>query len=265
MREARWADAYRTLAVLLLTACAPWARAATMAELDDAATRIQYAFYTGDARAVEEVLAVMEKFEVDNLLAPTRSYQLAYGYWRLAELRLESGSQGSSSANSKALSAKAAQTCVRHARAAISQDAGMGEVYAIEAICGDLPVTRPLTRANASTVGCARSKSLRTALSLTPDSPRVQLIDALCSQGAATDPAALERWRDVVASFEAAPPSRPGRPDWGHAEALAVLGETYLERGDTLAARDALERALVLAPDFRLAQRLLQSAVARPR
>ena len=79
------------------------------------------------------------------------------------------------------------------------------------------------------------------------------------------DPAAVDRWRAVVASFEAAPPSRPGKPDWGHVEALTMLGETYLQRGDPVAARDALERALVLAPDYRQAQQLLQAAAARPR
>ena len=46
----------------------------------------------------------------------------------------------------------------------------------------------------------------------------------------AVDPAAVDRWRVVVASFEAAPPSRPGKPDWGHAEALTMLGEAYLQR-----------------------------------
>jgi Tfp pilus assembly protein PilF len=44
-----------------------------------------------------------------------------------------------------------------------------------------------------------------------------------------------------------------------------MLGETYLQRGDPVAARDVLERALVMAPDYRQAQRLLQAAATRPR
>jgi Tfp pilus assembly protein PilF len=43
------------------------------------------------------------------------------------------------------------------------------------------------------------------------------------------------------------------------------MGEEYLRRGDPLAARNVLERALVLAPDFHVAQELLQTASARPR
>ena len=47
-------------------------------------------------------------------------------------------------------------------------------------------------------------------------------------------------------------------PGWGAAETYAYLGRGYLEQGDVLAARDALERALLIAPDFALARRLLQ-------
>ncbi|MBC7983677.1 MAG: hypothetical protein H7Y02_07485, partial [Candidatus Obscuribacterales bacterium] len=54
---------------------------------------------------------------------------------------------------------------------------------------------------------------------------------------------------DVVAAFDALPPSEPGAPDWGHAEALAYLGQAALARGNRIAARNSLERALVLAPD----------------
>jgi len=44
-----------------------------------------------------------------------------------------------------------------------------------------------------------------------------------------------------------------------------MLGESYLQRGDPVAARDTLERALVMAPDYRQAQQLLQGAATRPR
>ena len=113
---------------------------------------------------------------------------------------------------------------------------------------------------------CARDKALRTALSLAPENPRVQLISALCHDDAEhTDAASVAMLRTVVASFEAAPPSRPGQPDWGQAEALVMLGESYLLRGDPVAARDVIERALVLAPDYRKARRLLQPATNRPK
>jgi tetratricopeptide (TPR) repeat protein len=243
------------------------AQAETMAEIDDAAARMQYAFYTGDARAIEEVLTLIEGFDVDSGLTAARSYQLAYGNWKLAQLYLQPQTEGrprpsSNASQSKTLAAKAAQSCARHAKDAIQLDPRTAELYAMEAVCDGFSTS---ARSGGGSSACAHSKSLKTALSLEPDNPRVKLIDALCATEIASDPAASDRWRTVVASFEAAPPSRPGKPDWGHVEALTLLGDSYLQRGDNIAARDALERALVLAPDYRQAQTLLQTAATRPR
>jgi hypothetical protein len=236
------------------------ARAESLAELDDAAARMQYAFYTGDPRTLETLLKSIEELEAGANLAAAKSYQLAYGSWKLSQLYLDSVSGERPPANAKSLAAKAAQACVRHARAAIQHDARMGEAYAIQAACEGFS-----QNARGGSAGCDRGKLLRAALSIAPDNPRIKLIEALCASGRSPDPAATDRWRSVVESFEAAPPSAPGKPDWGHVEALTMLGETYLQRGDPVAARDALERALVLAPDYRQARQLLQVAAARPR
>lgn len=241
---------------LTLTVAPDRSQGETLDELDDAAARLQYAFYTSDVRSLEEVLALIDGFQVDDALAAPKAYQLAYGYWKLA--LLYAVPEERPRPNARSLASKAAQTCVKQAQAAIAKDARLAEAYAIEAICDGFPPTR-------NGAPACRGKSLKTATSLAPANPRVQLIDALCSAPTTADPASVEKWRAIVAAFEAAPPSRPGKPDWGHAEALAQLGECYLQRGDTVAARDVLERALVLAPDYRQAQKLLQTAATRPR
>jgi hypothetical protein len=41
-----------------------------------------------------------------------------------------------------------------------------------------------------------------------------------------------------------------------------MQGRCALERGDAVAARDALERALLIAPDLRAARRLLKQMTA---
>jgi tetratricopeptide (TPR) repeat protein len=249
-----------SVSLLLAALVAHEACAAGVAELDDAAARMQYAFYTSDSRGIETTLKELEEFQVEETLAAAKSYQLAYGNWKLSQLYLQPLADARPRPSAKSLAAKAAQTCVRHARHAVEQDAALAEALAIEAACeGHSP------NARSGSAGCANSKPLRTAAGLAPDNPRVKLVQALCAPNTAADPAAVDRWRAVVASFEAAPPSRPGKPDWGHVEALTILGETYLQRGDPVAARDALERALVLAPDYRQAQQLLQAAATRPR
>jgi tetratricopeptide (TPR) repeat protein len=232
----------------------------SVAELDDAAARMQYAFYTGDSQGIETILKNLEQFQVEDSLAASKSYQLAYGNWKLSQLYLQPQADQRPRPNAKSLASKAALTCVRHARHAVEQDASMAEALAIEAACDGHSAT-----ARAASAGCANSKPLRTASGLAPGNPRIRFVQAICASTAAADPGAVERWRAVVASFEAAPPSRPGKPDWGHVEALTMLGETYLQRGDSVAARDALERALVMAPDYRQAQQLLQAAATRPR
>ncbi|WP_129782100.1 tetratricopeptide repeat protein [Peristeroidobacter soli] len=245
----------RILLPLLLAVCAS-ASAGSTAEFDDLVARLQFAFFTGDSRALEETITELGGLEVEPGLAAVKSYQLAYGDWKLAQLL---GERSLSVAKSSV--SKAARQCVQHARDAISKDPRMAEIYAIEAACDTYQPGSP----KQSSTACTRSKSMRTAMTLGAENPRVLFINALCSPDAEGDPAAIERWRAVVAKFEAAPPSQPGKPDWGHAEALTLLGESYLKRGEMVAARDVLERALVLAPDYRQAQKLLQTAANRPR
>lgn len=253
--RARLAGIRGWLLPLLLVAL-PVAAEST-AEFDDAVARLQFAFFTGDSRALEEMLRTLADFEVDAGLAAARSYQLAYGNWKLAQVLSDPEQERTRSSRTSA--SKAARTCVQHARQTIEKDSRMADVYAIEAVCDTFSPA-----AQQGSAACLRSKSMRTALTLGADNPRVQFINAWCSPAVESDPAALERWRAVVAKFEAAPPSQPGKPDWGHAEALTLLGRSYVKRGDLVAARDALERALVLAPDYRLAQRLLKMAANRP-
>jgi tetratricopeptide (TPR) repeat protein len=254
--RARLAGIRGWLLSLLLVALP--AAATSTAEFDDAVARMQFAFFTGDSRALEEMLHTLANLEVDAGLAAARSYQLAYGNWKLAQVLSDPENEGARSSRTSA--GKAAKACVQHARQAIEKDPRMADIHAIEAVCDAFS-----PGAERGSPACLRSKSMRTALTLGADNPRVQFIHALCSPDSADDPAALQRWRSVVARFEAAPPSQPGKPDWGHAEALTLLGRSYLKRGDTVAARDALERALVLAPDYRQAQKLLKMAANRPR
>jgi hypothetical protein len=246
--------------LLLALLGAATASAESVTELDDAAARMQYAFYTADSQGIETILKNLEEFQVEDSLAGSKAYQLAYGNWKLSQLYLQPLANQSPRPNGKSLASKAAQTCVRNARHAVELDASNAEAMAIEAVCDGHSAS-----ARAGSTGCANSKPLRNASGLAPNNPRIKLVQAICTQSKGTDPAAVERWRAVVASFEGAPPSRPGKPDWGQVEALTMLGETYLQRGDAVAARDALERALVMAPDYRQAQQLLQAAATRPR
>jgi hypothetical protein len=230
--------------------CFPlYATYADTTDLDDAAARLQYAFYTEDVRGIEDVLALLPGVKAAE--PGMTQYYSAYGNWKLSQL------YAALPANDKAVG-KAAQDCERQARAAIAADSRMAEAYAIQAICS-------ATTAMLSGGDCSRSKSLHSALELDPRNPRIRLIELLCTKDGANSAAELLKLRGLVAAFESAAPSRPGKPDWGHAETLVMLAQSYLQHGDSVAARDTVERALVLAPDYRKAQALLQAAATRPK
>ena len=246
-----------SLAAIGAIACAGDARSENAEELEDAASRIQYAYYTSDARALEAVATLVEGFEVDSGLEALRAYHLAYAQWRLAQLLTVRSQSGSRSTIVRAMEA-----CAKHSQEAVIADARFADAYAIQAACPASARIASLTlggKGNSDRTSC-RARALDAAASLAPDNPRVRLIAALCA-GETEDP---EKLRQLVAAFDAAPPRTSRTPDWGHAESLALLGRSYLTRGEPVAARDALERALVIAPDYRTAQEWLQAAASRP-
>ncbi len=245
----------------LIALTAPFAASAvTLAELDDAQARLQYGFLTADTRAIQAVLAEIAEYQADARLAPTKAYQLAYGHWKLAQIYAEANHR--SGRGSAGLGAQAARSCAEHARAARTADSRMAEAFALEAVCEGMP--RGYLRLNGLAGSCARHKLLRTAMSLEPTNPRVLLVEAIClgEKSAGSD---IARWRKVVDAFVAAPPGGVGKPDWGEPEAWVLLGESHLQRGETVSAREAIERALVLAPDYTLARALLDELAARAR
>jgi len=203
---------------------------------------------------------------VPDALASLKAYDAAYGRWKLAQLHDEAADSDGTRA-SRTLAVKAAQTCLVHTKTALAADARMVEAYVVEAACLALAHSARSGEIRSTVPLCARSKSFHTALELAPTNPRVMLMEGTCLHGdeTGTAGAAVDRLRAIVAAFEAAPPARPGYPDWGQAEALLLLGESYLQRGDTRAARDVIEKALVIAPDYLKARTLLDTAAVRPR
>lgn len=243
--KARWVPY-----IVAIVACIParYSRADANADLKDAATRIEYAFYTADKRALQEGLSLATQVDASELPPGVKEYYLAFGQWKLVQLSRDS----SDAASAK----KAAQECLRHSKAARSKAPRMAEAYAIESICG-------AADSSLLSSGCDQ-KSLRAAQELEPRNPRIQLVSLMCAESALTGESQADKLRGLATAFEQEPPRQNG-PGWGHAESLVMLGQSYLRDGDQRAARDALERALVIAPDYRKAQQLLQDAAAQAR
>jgi cytochrome c-type biogenesis protein CcmH/NrfG len=100
------------------------------------------------------------------------------------------------------------------------------------------------------------------AVKLEPKNPRVRLVEALAQFDRAgkdekEKAAALAKLRAVTQMFEAARAAASSTPEWGAAEGYAFLGRALYDQRDVVGAREALERSLLIAPDYAFARKLM--------
>ena len=213
-----------TLACLALAPLV--ARAELSAELLDLAGRVQYGYYQADARAIEAALVALDRLGD----SPDAVYYRDFAALRLAQLGGRDGDERLSD-------------CARREAPAELAGRAAAEAAVLAAACAlvasdDRRFEQALARARA----------------LDDDHPRIALLEAWAiERTVARNPEARAefeaRLTAAVAAFDAWTPTIDD-PEWGQAEALAALGESALARGDMRAARDLLERALLLAPDY---------------
>jgi hypothetical protein len=242
---------------LFATAFAGFAsHAAGRDELYDKATQIQFAFYAGDSRALARELDQLTQLDADAELQALRWYYIGYGEWKLAESVMDADKKGA---------AAAAEACTDSLDKAATADPKAAEVYAMQSACFDL--LGDLRTLRAPYYDLKAGKSLEKARALGEKNPRVMLVGALhdrkLAKHADDKQRAYQSLVKAVNAFDAAPTPLGSSPDWGQAESLVYLGMSDLERGDSLAARNALEHALVIAPDYRKAQDLLHNLAVR--
>jgi hypothetical protein len=217
----------------------------------DLESRIQYGYYTEDARSLQNLTAV---------LAANESHGRLHGYyagllaWRRAQLA--AGGAGRAGESAAQLSSR----CVDSLDRALAAPGEFADGLALRATCRLTPIEvdekfYPLAAHRAG-------KELDEALRLAPANPRVLLLAALSDYQLPTalggnKERALLRLRASVAAFEVERRGTERLPGWGAAEAYLFLARDLLDHADPVGARDALERALLIAPEFAAAQRLM--------
>lgn len=157
------------------------------------------------------------------------------------------------------------QRCVDQLNRALVADPASAEALALQSACLALQSRLdPWRSPFAAPLSLAR---IDKALKLAPDNPRVLLLGALAARDrprlfGGDDQLSFTLLRRAVSAFErkSAPPQE--LPAWGAADAFTDLAEAYLRRGDALAARNVLERALLVAPEFAQARRLMAEIVS---
>ncbi len=207
--------------------------------------RIQYAYYTEDARALGNIRELAAAKEERSAL---RFYYVALASYRLAQLHAAHAD--------RAPLARSARDCVDQLAESLQVEADAPEALALQSACLDL--LAPLKTLTAPLLASRGSGQMRRALGAAPRNPRVLLLRAQAEL--AREPrgaAGLEHLKQAVAAFEHEREETARAPGWGAPEAYAILGRVYLEHGDAIAARAALEHALLLAPDCGYAHRLM--------
>jgi tetratricopeptide (TPR) repeat protein len=230
---------------LLTTSAVAWSAEVAWGDIE---SRIQYNFYTEDRRALQ---GLADALGASASQEPLRRYYAALVNYRISLLTL-SGRRDEAT--------DAAERCISNLDAALKLRADFPDALALQAACfGLLTTLKPL---RAPLAGSKSSHQLDKALEQAPKNPRVLLLDAVGDYDRRTlyggsKVRAFVKLQKAVEAFELERRGIEPVPGWGAADAYAFLARGYLEKGDAIAARGALEHALLIAPEYALARRLL--------
>lgn len=233
----------------------------------DVEGRIQYAYYTQDTRALQNVLGTLKPkadgAEEAGAGSGMRAYFRALAHYRIAQV-LTSAAKGQAR--------RAIDDCADEVDNAVrvlprvpygvdetpAHRRQRAEAYALGTACtlaGREMSSIPFT-------GGRIGSRIDEAVRLEPRNPRVRLVEALAlferaGKNAEEKAEALRRLRAVTVMFEEARAQASSTPEWGAAEAYAFLGRALIDQRDVVGAREALERSLLIAPDYAFARRLM--------
>jgi tetratricopeptide (TPR) repeat protein len=235
----------------------------------DVEGRIQYAYYTNDARALNGMLTSLKPKAGEGEEASggddaiTLSYFRALTHYRLAQVL---------TTTQKSKAKNAIDDCDDEIDEAVDAlpkvPLGLdetdenrkkrAEAYALATAC-----TLAGREMSSIPFGGGRIGSrIDEAVKLEPKNPRVRLVEALAmfdraGKNAAEQAAALKNLRAVTVMFEQARAAASSTPEWGAAEAYAFLGRALFDLRDVVGAREALERSLLIAPEYAFARKLM--------
>jgi tetratricopeptide (TPR) repeat protein len=227
----------------------------------DVESRIQYAYFTEDTRALHTLVESLGSGDPHDLLRSYYAGLLAYRQMQLAEAQADQAAAAARKNDpGKTEMRHSAERCVKALDHALEAQKDFADALALQSACLGMLANVSVWR---TPFAAPKSASqLRKALQLAPKNPRVLLLDAIngyehAKAGGPERP--CQKFKDTATVFETERASEDQVPGWGAAEAYTWLGRCYLDNSDAVPARDALERALLIAPEFGQAKRLLSS------
>src|SRR5580658_71200 len=215
----------------------------------DLQAQIVYAFQTEDNNRLQDLIQELrEQIKTEGSNASLR-YDLAHAEFRLGLLYAQSRAHDPQSSFAG---------CIDDLKVALEQDVKSAEVLTLQSGCYlELAKHRKLEAVILHSLALDR---LNAALAVAPRNPRALYFAALdglerAKPGSAEQQRALAQLQLAAQIFEQTSATRDDAPGWGHAEAYLALGRELESRHDLLNARNWIEKALIVAPDYKTAQR----------
>ena len=256
---------FLSLGALAIAGASSFSHAEVWADVEG---RIQYAYYTNDARALNGLLTSLkpkagEGQEESLSDLAMRHYFRALAHYRIAQVTVEAKkSQAKDSIDDCGDEVDEIVDALPKLPLGVDETdenrVRRVEAYALGTACtlaGREMSSIPFT-------GGRIGSRIDEAVLLEPKNPRVRLIEALAlyeraGKDAAQKAAALKKLQAVTGMFEAARAAAPSTPEWGAAEAYAFLGRALFDQRDVVGAREALEHSLLIAPEYAFARQLM--------
>ena len=221
----------------------------------DLEAQILYAFHSEDTNELSALVQLLRTQEQSGGADTALRYHLAHAQYRLGLLPGEQGARRAQAAFAD---------CVDELKPVLEQQARAAEALVLQAAC-----YANLARFDKIESVLLRSRAddrLTGAFMLAPRNPRVLYLTAMAGlarskTGSQENQLAFGRLQLAAQLFEQTSATSVDVPGWGHAEAYLDLGRQLELRGDVLGARNWIERSLIVAPDFKAAQRQLASLI----
>ncbi len=223
----------------------------------DVQAQILYAYQTEDTNSLMDLIQGMSAKLKDAPDDDALRYHLAHAHYRFGEL---------TAAGEVRQAAAAFSECIDDLKPLLTRNVKSVEGLVLQGACyGALADAGSVQSLLLRARGADR---LQQAAKLEPHNPRLLLIEstailAHAKPGSPEGRQALAQLDLATHEFDASPATNTDVPGWGHAQAYLAMGRELQARGDTVGARNWIEKSLLAAPDYKAAQRQLAALEKR--
>jgi len=221
----------------------------------DLQAQILYAFQAEDTNQLANLVQTLTTQVKSGGAEPALRYHLAHAQYRMGLL----AEQGRARNPEQAFAG-----CVEQLKPVLEQDVKSAEALALDSAC--YAHLAKYKRLEGALLRSRAADRLREAFAIAPRNPRVLYLMAMdglarAKPGSAENQQAFAQLQLAAQLFDQSSATRIDVPGWGHAEAYLALGMQLQSRGDLLGARNWIEKSLIVAPDYKAAQRQMANLV----